>query len=102
MASLFGGYIVTEVTNKKGGFYTSSFYCGKTEWMNINKKYWSSIVVNGVVRKPLGLSKADYATSGMFFAWFLDLKMKHCLVIDVFGDILAERTLKVIAKDIGW
>ena len=60
----------------------------------IHNKYWSSLVDNGFVGKSLGLGKNDYGDWGIFYSWFLDTKIKLCLVNDDFGVILAKRTFK--------
>ena len=74
-------------------------YYTDTESLYIHKKYWSSLVHNGFVGKSLDLGKNDYGNSRIFYAWFLAPKIKYCLVIDVFGVILAKRTFKVYSEE---
>ena len=40
------------------------------------------------------MSINDYGKSSIFYAWFVALKIKYCLVIDDFGVISAKRTFK--------
>ena len=58
------------------------------------KKYWSFVVDNEYVGKPLSLSKNEKSISGNFCAWFLAPTIAYCLMIDDFGVISAEGTFK--------
>ena len=101
MPSDFGSYILShskrllnEVIIQIGGFHNDTIYYGATDSMYAHKQYWSDLVDNGFVGKPLGLGKNDYGNSGIFYAWFLAPKIENCLVIEDFGVILAKRAFK--------
>ena len=85
---------MNEVNNQTGGFINNSIYYGDTDSMNILNKYWSQLVDNGSVGKPLGLFKNIYGNLGIFYGRYPAPKMRFCLVIDDFGNILTERTFK--------
>ena len=57
------------------------------------------MVDNGFVGESLGLGENDYGNSGLFFAWFLEPKIKYCLVIDDYGVISAKRTFKGYSEE---
>ena len=106
MPFLFGSYILShskrlmnEVFNQIGGFYNNSIYYTYTDSLYLREKYWCDFVDNGFVGKLLGLGKNDYGNSAIFDAWFLAPKIKYCLVIDDFGDILAKRTFKGYSEE---
>ena len=63
------------------------------------KKHWYTLVDKGFVGKSLGLGKIYYGNSGIFYAWFLALKIKYCLVIDDYGVISAKRTFKGYSEE---
>ena len=85
---------MNEVSSVIDGFYSICIYYGDTDSGHIHKKHRSTLVDKVFVGKPLGLSKNDYANSGIFYAWFLAPKKKYCLVIDDFGAISAKRAFK--------
>ena len=86
--------LMNEVINQIGGFYKISFYYGDSDSMYIHTKNWSNLVDEGFIGKSLGLGKNDYGNSGVFYAWFLAPKIKHGLVIDMFGVISAKKIFK--------
>ena len=86
--------LINEVFREMGGFYSNCIYYGGTASSYIHKQHWSNLEDKGFVGKCLGLGKNDYAYSGIFCAWFLDPKIKYCLVIDDFAGISAKRTFK--------
>ena len=66
MLSHFGSYIsshsrrlMNDVIKPISGFYNKSIYYTDTASLYVHKKYWSSLVDNGFVGKPLGLGKSD-------------------------------------------
>ena len=106
MPSHFGSNILShskrlmnEVFREIDGFYSNNIYYGDTDSGFIHKKHWSTLVDKGFVGKSLGLGKNDYGNSGIFYAWFLALKIKYCLVIDDFGIISAKRTFKGYSEE---
>ena len=106
MPSHFGSFILShskrlmnEVFRVIDGFYSNCIYYGDTDSGYIHKKHWSNLVKKGFVGKSLGLGENDYGNSGIFYAWFLALKIKYCLVIDDFGIISAKRTFKGYSEE---
>ena len=49
--------------------------------------------------KITDLGQNDYCNSGIIYAWFLAPKIKYCLVIDDFGVILGEGTVKGYSEE---
>ena len=87
---------MNDVIKQIGGFYivSNSFYYTDTEYLYINKKYWSELVDNGFAGKTLGSGNKDYNYSGVFYAWFLAPKVKYCLLINDFGVIFAKKNFQ--------
>ena len=106
MPSHFGSFflshsksLMNKVFHVIDGFYSFNIYHGHTDSGYIHKKHWSTLVGKGFVGKSLGQGKNDYGNSGIFYDWFLALKIKYCLVIDDFGVILAKRTFKGYSEE---
>ena len=106
MPSHFGSFtlshskrLLNNVFNEIDGFYSNNIYYGDTDSGYIHKKHCSTLVEKGYVGKHLGQGKNDYGDSGIFYAWFLALKIKYCSVIDDFGIITAKRTFKGYSEE---
>ena len=106
LPSHFGSYILShskrlmnDVFREKDVFYNNVIYYTDTDSGYIHKKYWSELDEKGYVGKKLGEGKKDYGDSGIFYAWFLALKIKYCLVIDDFGIISAKKTFKGYSEE---
>ena len=91
--------VLNEAINQIVGIYDNSIYYTDTDSGYIHKKYWSNLVDNGFLGKSLGLGKIDYGKLGKIYAWFLDPKIKYCLVIDDFAVISAKRTFKGYSEE---
>ena len=81
-------------------FYNNSFYYADTDSLYIHKKYWSDLVENGFVGKSHGLSKNEYANSGILYVWFPAPKIKYCLVLMIMVLFRLKELSTVIAKNI--
>ena len=75
-------------------FYTNDVFYTDTDSLYIENKHWEKLHKAGLVGKNLLQRKNDYKDGGIFYGFFLALKIKYCLTINKYGVIDEHKTFK--------
>ena len=86
--------IMNNFIREINGFHDNSIYCGDTDSVYIEKKFWDVLDKANLVGKNLCQGKNDYKTGGIFYALFSAPKIKYCLTINDLGIIEQHMTFK--------